>query len=489
MTIAGLWIDGAWVRSGAIGVSINPSTGKELGQFYDGGHAEAEAAIAAARRAFDNTEWAHDRQLRARALMELADQLEARAEVLISMNARETGKTIPGASLEAHTAPATLRHNAGLALAQRGGASEILPGVFGVSTHEPIGVAGLIIPWNAPLALCVRALGPALAAGCTVVVKMPAQTALTNALIAEALASTKSLPPGVVNLITESGNDCAMRLVESPLVDAINFTGSTRTGKLIAAKAAESLKRVSLELGGKTPLVVFEDTDIDAVAPVAVAAITMFSGQFCMAGSRILVQRSVADAWRTRLAAMLEAVVLGPADDPSSQMGPLIDRASVARVDALVREAASYGRVLVRGGAVVEGALAEGSFFRPAMIEPSRVDVPLVQQEIFGPVLSFETFEDEADAVRLANATDYGLAASVFTRDLDRAQRVVRAIKAGTVWVNGWATLSDSYEEGGFKQSGIGRARGSASLEEFQETKTTIQVVASPGHGKSAAGH
>jgi acyl-CoA reductase-like NAD-dependent aldehyde dehydrogenase len=382
-----------------------------------------------------------------------------------------------------------LRHNAGLALAQRGGASEILPGVFGVSTHEPIGVAGLIIPWNAPLALCVRALGPALAAGCTVVIKMPAQTALTNALIAEALASARSLPPGVVNLITESGNDCAMLLVESPLVDAINFTGSTRTGKQIAAKAAESLKRVSLELGGKTPLVVFEDTDIDAVAPVVVAAITMFSGQFCMAGSRVLVQRSVADAWRTRLAAMLEAVVLGPADDPSSQMGPLIDKDNVARVDAFVRDAAAYGSVLVRGGPVVEGALAEGSFFRPAMIEPSHVGVPLVQQEIFGPVLSFETFEDEADAVRLANATDYGLAASVFTRDLDRAQRVVRAIKAGTVWVNGWATLSDSYEEGGFKQSGVGRARGSASLEEFQETKTTIQVVASPQRAGSGAGH
>jgi betaine-aldehyde dehydrogenase len=489
MTIAGLWIDGAWVQSGAVGVSINPSTGKTLGQFYDGGRAEADKAIAAARRAFDDTEWAHDRQLRARALMELADQLEAKTEVLISMNARETGKTIRGASLEAHTAPGTLRHNAGLALAQRGGASEILPGVFGVSTHEPIGVAGLIIPWNAPLALCVRALGPALAAGCTVVIKMPAQTALTNALIAEALASTRSLPPGVVNLITESGNDCAMLLVESPLVDAINFTGSTRTGKQIAAKAAESLKRVSLELGGKTPLVVFDDTDIDAVAPVVVAAITMFSGQFCMAGSRVLVQRSVADAWRTRLAAMLEAVVLGPADDPSSQMGPLIDKDNVARVDAFVRDAAAYGSVLVRGGPVVEGALAEGSFFRPAMIEPSHVGVPLVQQEIFGPVLSFETFEDEADAVRLANATDYGLAASVFTRDLDRAQRVVRAIKAGTVWVNGWATLSDSYEEGGFKQSGVGRARGSASLEEFQETKTTIQVVASPQRAGSGAGH
>jgi len=484
--IARLWIDGKWVESGTIGTSVNPSTGEVLGRFSDAGPGEAKSAIAAARRAFDSTTWAHDRQLRARALMQLADQLEARSEVLIKTNARETGKTIFGASLEAHTAPGTLRHNAGLALSQRGGASEIAPGSIGVSTREPIGVAGLIIPWNAPLALCVRALGPALAAGCTVVVKMPAQTALTNALIADAIASTEALPPGVVNLITESGSAGAMLLVESPDVDAINFTGSTKTGRLIAAKAAETLKRVSLELGGKTPLVVFEDADIDAVAPIVVAAVTMFSGQFCMAGSRLLVQQSVADAWRKRIAAMLDGVVIGPADDPGSQMGPLIDKASVQRVDRIVADAARYGRILVRGGPVTEGPLAAGAFFRPAMVEPEGTDVPLVQQEIFGPVLSFETFADEADAIALANATQYGLAASVFTRDADRAQRVVRGIRAGTIWVNGWAVLSDSYEEGGFKQSGVGRARGDASLEEFQETKTMIQMVA-PAAGVAAA--
>lgn len=483
------WIGGKWSESARVSESINPSTGLKQGSYFDAGRKEAMAAVAAAREAFDTGSWAHDRALRAAALMELADQLAARTEALILMNARESGKTLPGATLEAHTAPETLRHNAGLALAQRGGASEIGPGLIGISTHEPIGVAALIIPWNAPLALCVRALGPALAAGCTVVIKMPGRTALTNALIAEAIAATRKLPPGVVNLFTESGNEGAPFLVDSPDVDAINFTGSTAVGRSIGAKAAGTLKRVSLELGGKTPLVVFDDVDIDVVAPVVVAAITMFNGQFCMAGSRVLVQHSVADAWRSRLTAMLEAVEPGPADDPASRMGPLIDKASVERVNRIVQDAANYGRILVRGGPITDGPLANGSYFRPAMIEPDRLDVPLVQNEIFGPVLSFEIFEDEADAVAKANATAFGLAASVFTRDVNRAQRVVRGIKAGTVWINGWAQLTDSYEEGGFKQSGLGRARGSSALDEFQEIKTTIQVIAPLNPSEIPHGH
>ena len=479
------WIGGDWAASERSGTSVNPSTGAVLGSFADGGLAEATAALEAARAAFDHSAWARDRSLRARALRELAEQLAARAEPLIQMIAREVGKTLPGAAMEARTAPDTLRHNAGLALAQRGAASEIAPGVMGMSLHEPLGVAGIIVPWNAPLALFVRAVGPALAAGCTAVVKMPGQTGLTNGLIAEAIAATASLPPGVLNLFTESGDEGARLLVDSPLTDVVSFTGSTKVGRQIAAKAADTLKRVSLELGGKTPLVIFDDASVDAVAPVVVAALTTFSGQFCMTGSRVLVQSSVADVWRARLAALLEAVVLGPADDPASQLGPLIDRASVERVARIVEDAARTGRVLVRGGPVTEGPLSAGAFFRPAMVEPDSPTAPLVQQEIFGPVLSFETFDDESQAIALANATEYGLAASVFTRDVDRAQRVVAGLKAGTVWINGWAALSDSYEEGGMKQSGLGRLRGAAALGEFQETKTVIQIV----DGVAAAHH
>ena len=346
--------------------------------------------------------------------------------------------------------------------------------------REPIGVAGIIVPWNSPLALLLRALGPALAAGCTTVIKLPGQTALVNSLIAEAAAATASLPKGVVNIFTEAGNEGAPFMVESPDVDVINYTGSTKVGRLVAEQGANTLKRMCLELGGKTPLVVFDDADIETVAPIVVKAITQFNGQFCMTGSRVLVQRSVADAWRKRIASLLESTVVGRADDLKTEMGPVIDRANVVRIDRIVEDAKRYARVVVRGGPIVDGPLAAGAFYRPSMLETESLDVPLVQEEIFGPVLSFETFATENEAIARANATIYGLAAAIFTKDLDRAQRVARAIKAGTVWTNTWGVgvLNDAFEEGGFKYSGIGRSRGARAMEEFQEVKTQIRVVA-----------
>jgi betaine-aldehyde dehydrogenase len=267
-------------------------------------------------------------------------------------------------------------------------------------------------------------------------------------------------------------------LVESPDVDVINYTGSTKVGRQVAEKGAQTLKRMCLELGGKTPLIVFEDADIEAFAPLVVTALTKFNGEFCMTGSRVLVQRSVADAWRERIASLLEKVVVGRADDPNSQMGPVIDKANVERIDRIVKDASRYARIIVRGGPIVDGPLASGAFYRPSMLETEALDAPLVQEEIFGPVLSFETFVNEDEAIARANATIFGLAAAIFTKDLDRAQTVARAIKAGTVWTNAWGILNDAFEEGGFKYSGIGRARGARAMEEFQEVKTEIRVVA-----------
>jgi acyl-CoA reductase-like NAD-dependent aldehyde dehydrogenase len=333
------WINGEWVSSSTLANSVNPSSGEVLGQYSAGGRAEATAAIAAARGAFDTGTWAHDPQIRMRALLEIADRLDERAEAIGLMLSREMGKVLRDATLEATWSPATLRYNAGTALSQTGTSAEIAPGVFASAMREPIGVAGIIVPWNSPLALLVRALGPALAAGCTTVVKLPGQTALVNALVMEAVAETKSLPKGVVNIFTESGNEGAPLMVASPDVDAINYTGSTKVGRQVAEQGARTLKRVSLELGGKTPLVVFEDADIETVAPLVVTALTKFNGEFCMTGSRVLVQRSVADAWRKRIASLLEKVVVGRADDQKSEMGPLIDRANVARIDRFVEDA------------------------------------------------------------------------------------------------------------------------------------------------------
>jgi betaine-aldehyde dehydrogenase len=472
------WINGEWISSSTVAESVSPSTGEVLGQYSAGGRIEAAASITAARKAFDAGVWSHDPQLRSRAILELADRLVERADAIALMISREMGKTLGDATLEATWSPSTLRYNAGTALSQTGTSAEVAPGVFATAMREPIGVAGIIVPWNSPLALLLRALGPALAAGCTTVVKLPGQTALSNSLIMEAVAASKSLPNGVVNIFTEAGNEGAPLMVESPDVDVINYTGSTKVGRLVAEKAAHTLKRVCLELGGKTPLVVFEDADIEAVAPLVVTALIKFNGEFCMTGSRVLVQRSVADAWRERIASLLEKVVVGRADDPNSQMGPVIDKANVERINRVVEDASRYARIIVRGGPIVDGPLAAGAFYRPSMLETEALDVPLVQDEIFAPVLSFETFTTEAEAIIRANATVFGLAAAVFTKDIDRAQRVAHAIKAGTVWINTWGLVHDAFEEGGFKHSGIGRARGARAMEEFQEVKTQVHVVA-----------
>jgi acyl-CoA reductase-like NAD-dependent aldehyde dehydrogenase len=239
------------------------------------------------------------------------------------------------------------------------------------------------------------------------------------------------------------------------------------------AGAAATLKRLSLELGGKTPMIVFDDADLDAVVPVLTKAVTTFSGQFCMTGSRVLAQAGIADELRERLAKSLDAVNVGSGDDPASDMGPMIDAENARRVDTLVSAAAEYATVLVRGG-INEPNTA---FYRPSLLEVDDPMRPIVQEEVFGPVATFEVFQTEADAVRLGNATEYGLAASIWSRDIDRPRRVGRQLRAGTVWTNTWALVVDQFEEGGFGQSGLGRLNGRRGLEEFQEFKTYAQVV------------
>ncbi|MBF8192803.1 aldehyde dehydrogenase family protein [Nonomuraea sp. K274] len=466
-------INGKWSDAGSVHESINPSTGDVVGTYVSAGRAEAEAAIAAARTAFDTTDWSRNAALRARALNELADRLAERVPDMGRTLAQENGKLLAQTTWEVSLSVDWLRHSAASALTQIAGrAAEPQPGVYFHSTPEAMGVAGIIAPWNSPVILLVRALGPAIGAGCTTVVKMPGQTGLTNALFAEAVAATESLPAGVVNILTEAGNEVAPLLVESPDVDVLSYTGSTHVGRVIAAAAAPTLKRANLELGGKAPLIVFDDADLDVVVPQLVMSCIAMNGQFCCTGSRVLAQRGIADELRTRLAAGLEAVKVGPAEDPSSQMGPLIDKAGVARVDRIVEEAASYAKVIVRGGAVTDPEMAGGAFYRPSLIEVERLDVPLVQQEVFGPVQTFEVFDDEADAVRRANATEFGLAASVFTRSDIRARRVGRDLRFGGIWVNTWGVLSEHFEQGGFKQSGYGLLGGPWGITEFQNIKT-----------------
>jgi len=468
------------VRTGASAGhhSYDPATGEALGTYAEASPEEVSQAIDAARTAFDRTDWSRDRQLRARVLNELADCFSARADELTALLAQENGKILPEAGFEISLVEPKLRYAAALALTDTGTAAETKPGAYSMVHKEALGVAGIITPWNSPVFLAIRALAPALAAGCTAVLKMPAQTALVADLLASTLAEAESLPPGVVNLFIESEDQGAKQLVASPDVDIVCYTGSTHVGRQIMAAGGATLKRLCLELGGKTPMIVFDDADLAAVVPTLVAGVTVFAGQFCMTGSRVLVQRGVAGDVAASLTAALESVRLGPASDPESQMGPMIDQASVERVDRIVEEAGRSGRILLRGGPVTEGPLAAGAFYAPSLIEVDDVRAPIVQQEVFGPVATIEVFDTEAEAIELANATEFGLSAGIWTRDVDRPRRVGSRLRAGTIWTNGWALVADQFEEGGFKQSGIGRLNGRRSIEEFQEFKHYVHHVA-----------
>ncbi|WP_344833744.1 aldehyde dehydrogenase family protein [Actinocorallia longicatena] len=472
-------IDGERVASLPERTSVNPATGEAIGTYCDGDAATADAAIGAATRCFAESTWRHDAMGRAAALSHLADAFEARLGELIESLGRENGKLAHEAGYEVHFIVRALRFASGLALLNQGRVADTKPGVQSLSLRQPVGVAGIIVPWNSPAYLSIRAIAPALAAGCTVAVKMPAQAAQTGSIVADIIASVEDIPRGAVNVFTESGDAGARRLVESPLVPVISFTGSTHTGRLIARAAADGLKRVSLELGGKTPHLVFDDADLAAVVPTIVASTTVFAGQFCMTGSRVLVHSSIADELIEAVAARLAAVRPGPAAQETSEIGPMIDLAAVARVNAAVEEAIAAGaRPIVRGGPSTLPELAGGAFYHPTLLEVTGTDLPIVQAETFGPVQTVQRFDTEEEAIELANATDYGLSACVWSRDSDRPLRVARALDAGLISINSWANLAVEFEEGGFKASGIGRLGGLAGLDDFLEYKQISQAYA-----------
>ncbi len=470
--IARHWIDGSWRDSAHHGDSMDPATGEKIGRYSLGGAEEAQEAVAAALRAFRDTDWRTNRELRGRVLHEMAGRFEARAGDLARLISLENGKVAGEPAFEVGFAPPGFRYCASLVFTDYGRFAEWEAGRFSIMVREPMGVAGISVPWNSPVALLVRSLAPALAAGCTTVVKMPGQTAQVNALISRIFSETKSLPRGVINMVTGE-RDVLSHLVESPDVPTISFTGSTRTGRAILQAGAARLKRFGLELGGKTPMVVLDDADLDAALPKLEKALTVFAGQFCMTGSRLLVQKGAAEALRRRLAERLDKVKVGPASDPTSDMGPLIDRANVERVNRMVEEAIAAARVRPgQGRADHAGPLARGAFYRPTLLEVTDSRLPIVQQEVFGPVLTMQVFDTEAQAVALANDSEYGLAASVWSRDAGRALRVARAIQAGTVWINDWGLMPTNSRKAATSRAVAADCGGSRSWRTSSSTST-----------------
>lgn len=466
-------LDGEWIGGAGdprMVANFDPATGQVVARFHDGGEAEALAAIAAAKSAFFRSPWAHIPRRRGEVLHAFADRLEARAGEIAAWLTRVNGKLLRESAGEIAASVSELRYYAGLSRNLFGRVAEIDEGQFSALYREPAGVAGIIVPWNAPVTLLIRSLAPAMAAGCTCVIKPAHQTAIVTQLVLECLAEVPGLPKGVVNAFYEAGHAGGEALVTSPDVDVVSFTGSPATAKRIMVAGASTLKRLSLELGGKAPCLVFEDADIPAAAAGITAAATVMAGQMCTAATRVIAHAPIAAALREELKQRFEALVVGPGNDPRSQMGPVIDRANRDRIARLAEAAAAQGEVIVPGG-IPDGAPEAGAFVRPALIAVEDMASPYVQDELFGPILNFEVAPDEAAAIARANATRYGLAASIWTRDLSRATRVARALRSGTVWINCHNRLFAEAETGGFRESGTGRLHGLEGLNDFLETK------------------
>lgn len=469
-------IDGEWhaAQSGAELDITDPSTGRVFAHSAAGDVRDIDTAVRAAKRAFETGPWPRMRPAdRARLLWNLAQALEENGDELALLETLNTGKPLKIArAFDVGLAAECLRYNAGWVTKLNGETRNVsLPGEWHAYTlREPVGVVGLIVPWNVPLAMAVSKIAPALAAGCTVVLKPAELTPLTAIRLGE-LIQKVGFPAGVVNIVTGLGSTAGQALVDHPDVDKISFTGSTPVGKSILAAAGGNLKRVSLELGGKSPVFIFADADLNRAMDAAARGIFGNTGQVCAAGSRLFVHRAVFDQVVEGLVQRANKLCVASGLDLKAEMGPVISARQRERVMAYIDSGIAEGAQLVAGGRALD---QDGFFVQPTVLANTRPDMKVVREEIFGPVLCTQIFDDDSLdqlAVR-ANDTDYGLSASIWTRDLTVAHKMVRRIKAGNVRVNAAAALDFAMPFGGYKQSGWGRENGREGVEAYTELKS-----------------
>jgi aldehyde dehydrogenase (NAD+) len=474
-------IDGAWAaaQSGETWSHRHPATGEEVASFPIAGPQDVDAAVRAARRAFDEGPWPTMRATdRIRVLHRIAGLVREHGDELLALQALDNSVPLSFGSVYGMSAAFVadvFDHHAGWVDKLAG---ETLPPYQGgdhlvMTLREPVGVVGAIIPWNAPLLLFAQKAAPALAAGCTIVAK-PSEYATFAVLRLAALMEEAGLPAGVLNVVTGPGEPTGDALISHPMVSKLSFTGSRAVGRKIIEASADGFKRVSLELGGKSPALVFADADVSSAAAITMGTVTLgLSGQVCLAQTRALVHRDVADEFLATAELIGGMVSYGNPFDPAVTSSPLINTRQMDRVLGLIAEGQAAGARLVSGGTRAEGDLAAGNFVAPTLFTDVSNEMSIAREEIFGPVLSVIPFSNEDEAVRIANDTQYGLAATVWTSDIKRAIRMTKAIRAGTVGINGYQ-LEPHAAFGGYQQSGIGREGGRAAIESYTEVKTVL---------------
>jgi phenylacetaldehyde dehydrogenase len=469
MLIDGKLVDAA---SGKSFPTFNPATGEVLAQVAEGEREDIDRAVKAARRAFEGSWRKVTPSERGRMLWKLADLIEQHAEEFAQLEALDNGKSVAvAAAADVPLAIDLLRYMAGWATKVEGNTIPLsVPGggFLAYTVREPVGVVGQIIPWNFPLLMAAWKLGPALATGCTVVLKPAEQTPLSALRLAQ-LIMEAGFPAGVVNVVSGYGETAGAALAAHPDVDKVAFTGSTEVGKLIVQAAAGNLKKVSLELGGKSPNVIFRDADLDSAIPGAANAIFFNHGQCCCAGSRLFVEQSVFDKVVDGVAEVAERIKLGHGMDPSSQMGPLVSTEQLERVCGYLESGRKEGAKAVVGGTRVG---EKGYFVAPTVLTNVNPRMKVYQEEIFGPVVTAIPFSDPADVEPAANDTIYGLAAGVWSRDIGKAHSMAEKLRAGTVWINCYNVFDAALPFGGYKQSGWGREMGHEVLNNYTETKS-----------------
>ncbi|WP_339160745.1 aldehyde dehydrogenase family protein [Siminovitchia sp. FSL H7-0308] len=469
-----LYINGEWIESNNPDKQdiLNPANQQIIAKAPKATKEETEKAIHMAKTAFESGVWSERTpQERAQTLLEIAEKMEESMDELADLEMQNNGKTRREAQADAAEAANTFRYYAGLLNQPNGQIYEASQDMQTMIVKEPMGVAGLIVPWNFPLLMSVWKMAPALAAGNSIILKPAEITPLTAVKVFELMDQT-SLPKGVAHLVMGSGAIVGQTIAESDHVDIVSFTGSTGVGRQIMKAATGNLKKVSLELGGKSPNIIFDDADLETAVDYALFGIFMGAGQVCSSGSRILVQEGIYDKFVTTYVARAKAIKVGPGNEESSEVGAIVSKKHMESILEYIRIGKEEGATLLCGGKRIErDGMEKGFFIEPTVFTDVTSDMRIVREEIFGPVVVIQKFKDEEEAIKLANDTEFGLAGAVFSKDQHKAMRVIQKVRAGITWVNTYHLTNVQAPWGGYKQSGIGRSLGTYGLDEYQETK------------------